>query len=30
MSATLIYFSFGDVRVMGLNFLKMIKFHCVV
>ena len=30
MSATLFHFSFGDVRVMWLNFLKMIKFHCVV
>jgi len=30
MSANLIHFSFGDVRVMWLNFLKMIKIQCVV
>jgi len=30
MSAKLIHFSFGDVRVMWINFLKMIKFHCVL
>jgi len=30
MSATLIHFSVAEVRVMWLNFLKMIKFHCVV
>jgi len=29
-SATLIHFSFGDIRVMWLNFLKMIKFPCII